>query len=284
MTINRRTVVKGLGGAGLISASGLYTPAISQGAAAKALKFVPQANLANFDPIWGTQYVVRNAAALVWDTLYGVDDTLTPRRQMVESESVSDDGTTWSFAEGPRQSPALWGGILGTEPFHWDQAVRDMADISRVTVIGRMGGSGLGRADMNAIGAFLDTIPAPAARITASDAGESLSRGANLFESMSCTSCHAGADFTQTGSFDVGTGRGATTRETVDAFAVPPLKGLIHSAPYLHDGSARTVREVIEKLVVTNKMMTQEMRDAGFDGSNLSEQDITDLVAFLESI
>ena len=38
-------------------------PAISQGAAAKTLRFVPQANLANFDPIWGTQYVVRNASA-----------------------------------------------------------------------------------------------------------------------------------------------------------------------------------------------------------------------------
>ena len=46
---------------------------------------MPQANLANFDPIWGTQYVVRNAAALVWDTLYGFDDKLQPQRQMVES-------------------------------------------------------------------------------------------------------------------------------------------------------------------------------------------------------
>ncbi len=72
-------------------------PAISQGAAAKTLKFVPQANLANFDPIWGTQYVVRNASAMVWDMLYGVDDTLTPKRQMVESEEVSSDGLTWTF-------------------------------------------------------------------------------------------------------------------------------------------------------------------------------------------
>ena len=72
-------------------------PAISQGAAAKALRFVPQANLANFDPIWGTQYVVRNASAMVWDTLYGVDDKLQPQRQMVEGEEVSSDGLTWTF-------------------------------------------------------------------------------------------------------------------------------------------------------------------------------------------
>jgi len=41
--------------------------------------------------------VVRNAAALVWDTLYGFDDKLEPKRQMVESEEVSSDGKVWTF-------------------------------------------------------------------------------------------------------------------------------------------------------------------------------------------
>lgn len=94
---SRRTALKGLGGAGIVAASGLYMPALSQGAAAKTLKFVPQANLANFDPIWGTQYVVRNAAMMVWDTLYGIDDKFVPRRQMVEAEETSADGLVWTF-------------------------------------------------------------------------------------------------------------------------------------------------------------------------------------------
>jgi peptide/nickel transport system substrate-binding protein len=76
-------------------------PALAQGAAARTLRFVPQANLANFDPIWGTQYVVRNAAALVWDTLYGIDAALQPQRQMVEAEEVSDDGLIWTFRLRP---------------------------------------------------------------------------------------------------------------------------------------------------------------------------------------
>ncbi|WP_284178850.1 ABC transporter substrate-binding protein [Rhabdaerophilum sp. SD176] len=96
--MDRRTFVKSAGGVMLAAASGgLPAPALSQGANARTLRFVPQANLANFDPIWGTQYVVRNAAALVWDTLYGVDETLTPKRQMVESETVSPDGLVWTF-------------------------------------------------------------------------------------------------------------------------------------------------------------------------------------------
>src|ERR1700749_3436292 len=101
-SMDRRTVLKGLAGAGSLAATGgLSMPALSQGAAARTLRFVPQADLANFDPIWGTQYVVRNAAALVWDTLYGFDDKLQPQRQMVESEEVSGDGLTWTFRLRP---------------------------------------------------------------------------------------------------------------------------------------------------------------------------------------
>jgi peptide/nickel transport system substrate-binding protein len=100
VSITRRSVLKGAGAVGAIAATGrLAAPAVAQGAL--VLKFVPQANLANFDPIWGTQYVVRNASQLVWDTLYGVDDKLQPQRQMVEGEEVSSDGLTWTFKLRP---------------------------------------------------------------------------------------------------------------------------------------------------------------------------------------
>jgi peptide/nickel transport system substrate-binding protein len=100
--MDRRAFLKSGAAAGALAAtSGLATPAIAQRAAARTLRFVPQADLANFDPIWGTQYVVRNASALVWDTLYGVDENLQPRRQMVEAEEVSADGLTWTFRLRP---------------------------------------------------------------------------------------------------------------------------------------------------------------------------------------
>ena len=96
--MDRRTVLKGLAGVGTLAATGgMPMPAISQGAAARTLRLVPQADLANFDPVWTTQYVVRNAAVLVWETLYGVDEKLQPQRQMVESEEVSSDGLTWTW-------------------------------------------------------------------------------------------------------------------------------------------------------------------------------------------
>ena len=100
--MDRRTLFKAVAGAGTLAMSQkLAAPALAQGAAARVLRFVPQSDLANFDPIWGTQYVVRNASAMVWDTLYGVDENLQPQRQMVESEEVSADGLTWTFKLRP---------------------------------------------------------------------------------------------------------------------------------------------------------------------------------------
>src|SRR5215470_20200157 len=100
--MDRRTFLKSAVGAGALAASGtLATPAISQRAAAQALRLVPHADLANFDPIWSSAYIARNAGLLVWDMLYGVDARLQPQRQMVESEEVSPDGLTWTFRLRP---------------------------------------------------------------------------------------------------------------------------------------------------------------------------------------
>src|SRR6266550_1417168 len=96
--MDRRTFLKSaVGVSALATAGGLATPAISQRAAARALRLVPHADLANFDPVWSNVYITRNAGLLVWDMLYGIDNTLTPRRQMVEAEEVSADGLTWTF-------------------------------------------------------------------------------------------------------------------------------------------------------------------------------------------
>ena len=103
--MHRRNLLKSTAAAGLVGAvGGFAAPAFSQ-AAARTLRFVPQANLANFDPIWGTQYVVRNASAMVWDTLYGVNDKIEPQPQMVEGETTSQDGLTWDVQAAP--GPAL---------------------------------------------------------------------------------------------------------------------------------------------------------------------------------
>jgi peptide/nickel transport system substrate-binding protein len=96
--MDRRAFLKTAAAAGAATAGTLLAaPAVSQRMAARAVRLVPHADLANFDPVWTTAFIARNASALVFDMLYGVDDRLRPRRQMVETEEVSADGLTWTF-------------------------------------------------------------------------------------------------------------------------------------------------------------------------------------------
>ena len=100
--MDRRAFLKTAATAGALATGGMLTsPAISQRAAARALRLVPHADLANFDPIWSSAYIARNAGLLVWDTLYGVDAKLQVQRQMIEAEEVSADGLTWTFRLRP---------------------------------------------------------------------------------------------------------------------------------------------------------------------------------------
>jgi len=99
--VDRRIFVKGTTAAVAAVAGGLARPAISQGISARAVRLVPHADLANFDPIWTTAYIARNAGLLVYDTLYGIDSDLQPQRQMVESEEVSVDRLVWTFRLRP---------------------------------------------------------------------------------------------------------------------------------------------------------------------------------------
>ena len=79
----------------------LATPRIARAQDARVLRFVPQANLSSLDAVAGTQYVVRNASLLVWDTLFGVDHTITPKPQMAESYENSPDFKEWTIKLRP---------------------------------------------------------------------------------------------------------------------------------------------------------------------------------------
>jgi peptide/nickel transport system substrate-binding protein len=61
------------------------------------LRVVPHANLQILDPIFTTQYITRNHAYMVYDTLFALDDNLQPRPQMVEAYDVSPDRLRYTF-------------------------------------------------------------------------------------------------------------------------------------------------------------------------------------------
>ena len=96
--MKRRTLLGAAAGAttaGLLQPA-LTRPALAQGNA-RVLRFVPEGNLANPDPIWTTTTIARNHGAMIWDMLYGLDDKFEPQPQMVAGHELSDDRLTWRF-------------------------------------------------------------------------------------------------------------------------------------------------------------------------------------------
>ena len=106
--MNRRSLLAAgaaaaLAPAALAPAMGpLARPALAQPAlappAGRVLKFVPQANLANADPVWSTVTVAANHAHMIWDQLWTFDESLTPRLQMLAGAIISEDKLTWRLA------------------------------------------------------------------------------------------------------------------------------------------------------------------------------------------
>ena len=83
------------------AAAMLAAPAIARGEASQVLKFVPQADLAVLEPVWTTTYQSRDHGFLVFDTLFGLDNSFKASPQMAEGAVTEDDGKTWRITLRP---------------------------------------------------------------------------------------------------------------------------------------------------------------------------------------
>jgi peptide/nickel transport system substrate-binding protein len=73
----------------------LMRPAIAT--PTRSLSFVPQANLNSIDPVWTTATTTRNFGLMVFETLFGRDENMNPKLQMLERYLVEDDGRRWTM-------------------------------------------------------------------------------------------------------------------------------------------------------------------------------------------
>jgi YVTN family beta-propeller protein len=192
----------------------------------------------------------------------------------------TDDGHVWGFPDGPRQTPSLAGRkMLETAPYHWSGEFASMTDFNAHTIIERMGGSGLNAAETKSLDTYVASLKAPENPMRESMSADALTRGQAAFAKANCSSCHAGTLLTDNTSAKVGTVRndginGDNGMVLSKGFNVPSLLGLGRSAPYLHDGSERT----LEARVYNNS------GDKHGTTSTLSDAEKADLVAYLKSL
>lgn len=177
-----------------------------------------------------------------------------------------NDGLTWQFDGGVRQTPSLAGEVSTTAPVTWTNSVVSVAREAEITSQGRMGGSKITAGQKADIAAYVDWSREVDVPLRGSD-DPAIARGKAIFESpqAACATCHTGAAYTDNKAHDM-----------VDLVAVntPGLRGLAVTAPYLHDGRAATLAELVG------------MADAVKMGrtSHLSADQKADLVKYLESL
>jgi cytochrome c peroxidase len=119
-------------------------------------------------------------------------------------------------------------------------------------------------------------------------------RGLALFEGKArCTQCHVGFDLSDRVFHNLGVGmdkpepdlgRYVVTKQDKDkgAFKTPILRDLLKTAPYMHDGSVKTLEEVIELYDIggeDNPWLDPKMKPL-----ELTDAEKADLLAFLKSL
>jgi DNA-binding beta-propeller fold protein YncE len=219
-----------------------------------------------------------------------------------------DDGQVWDFTsrgEGLRNTIALRGRRgAGQGKMMWGAAFDEVQDIE-AEIRGLFGGRGFisdealaeGRhaqalgdpkkglsKELDAVAAYLATLDRPNPSPFRNSDGTLTPDGAageELFVKLGCDFCHSGADFTDSASgrvHDVGTlkpSSGTRGRAALLALDTPSLLGVWETPPYLHDGSAATLRDVLT---------TANPSDQHGFVSSLSEQQLGQLVSFLQQL
>jgi YVTN family beta-propeller protein len=197
------------------------------------------------------------------------------------------DGRTWTFGfAGPRNTTSLRGAIQ-TYPLRWSAEWDESAD-SEFAVTREQFGSGLlagtmheplaapntGRSyELDCLAAFVDSLMLPSHPTAEPADPAALLRGQVLFHDpvVGCSDCHPPPYWTDFEAHDVGTADGPRERLGPE-IDTPSLRAMADSAPYLHDGSAATLMEV---LTTTNP------DDLHGVTSHLDPADLEALVAYM---
>ena len=206
------------------------------------------------------------------------------------------DGRTWQLqylagpapagATVPRNTTSLLG-MIETYPLRWSAEWDESAD-SEFSIRFEQFGAGLiagemhptdgppnqGRCyDLDCLAAFIDSLAVPPGGQPLSAAA---ARGQAIFDDprTECLSCHPPPLYTDLQVHDVGTAVGPD-EQFGPLIDTPTLRFLYDSAPYLHDGAALTLLDVLT---------TANAEDRHGVTSQLSAAELDDLVAFLRAL
>ena len=174
------------------------------------------------------------------------------------------DGLSWRIDKHELQTPVLAGRMVGTHPFKWDGGDATL-ELSLTGTMKRLGGFGITREQTTALAAYIEALPTVR---TPTREPIAVTRGKQVFDGEAgCRTCHDGAAYTDQERHKLS--------GTLAQSDTPSLLGLAASAPYFHDGSAATLEALLRDRGAVHGMA---------DGAKLSDKQVADLTAFLETL
>jgi DNA-binding beta-propeller fold protein YncE/mono/diheme cytochrome c family protein len=188
------------------------------------------------------------------------------------------DGLNWDLLNdgigNPKDTKSL---VLSYQtPPVMSLGVRATAEIAVRNGIQNSLGTALPEEVASATDEWLKSLkPAPSPYLVNGRLSAAARRGEKLFQSpdTGCANCHDSELLTDLHAYNVGT-QNPFDREDKE-FDTPTLRELWRTAPYLHDGSAATMRDVL---------ITRNPKDEHGQTSRLSAQQIDDLAEYLRSL
>lgn len=182
---------------------------------------------------------------------------------------------------GPRDSQPLWN-VKDTAPYRWDGGIPTLTEMAGATIANHF--KSAQQIDVPrktaALVAYMSTLEPP---LTAYDRGRMSAaalRGQQIFDGKGgCADCHGGPLFTDnrlhvTGVPQAPGANDPGAAQPPGAFSTQQLRDLRNTAPYMHNGTIPTLRDVIEFYENSSTV----------PGVDLTDSETDDLIEYLESL
>ncbi len=225
------------------------------------------------------------SAPTIINRAYSLAQFWDGRASTLEEQAKGPIGNSMEMGDSPEEMlkrlrsiagyRAWFAKVFGTEDFTLDHVAQAIATFERTVLSGNSAFDRYKAGDKKAL-----TPPQV--------------RGMNVFvKKAKCDKCHEGMNFTTNEFHNLGVGtdrtepdvgRYAVTKNPKDwgAFKTPTLRDIADTAPYMHDGSLKTLREVVDfydKGGILNKNLDPDIKPL-----KLTVDERNDLVEFLRAL
>ncbi|MHC4132106.1 MAG: beta-propeller fold lactonase family protein [Planctomycetota bacterium] len=185
------------------------------------------------------------------------------------------DGLNWDLLNDGMGNPKSTKSLLLTHktPPAMMTGIRDKAETAVRAGFKFIQFSQVPEENAAAVDEFLKSLtPIPSPYLSDGKLSEAAQKGQKVFEKAGCVSCHTAPLYTDMEKYNIGTGTGLEKNRDFDT---PTLVEVWRTGPYLYDGRATTIKEVLT---------TYNKNDLHGKTSNLNEEEIEQLAEFVLSL